>query len=78
MRFEIKTIISIILFLFLCAMSMACVILGFALISIADTTIIDSMQIMDWILCITGAMFVFSSFIFVNLLGKVRRFIYGI
>ena len=54
-------------------LSIASIVMGFTIISFAETTFINQMLLGDWILCITGATFIFSSFIFINLLGKVRR-----
>ena len=72
--FRVKTIMSMMLFFFLMMLSIASIVLGFTIISFAETTFINQMLLGDWILCITGALFIFSSFIFINLLGKVRRF----
>ena len=48
-------------------------ILGFMVIEMANTTIIENMLLTDWILVLTGTVLVLGCFVFIQLMDLVRR-----
>jgi len=71
-RYNYRLLISMGAFLFLIMFGALQIILGFFLIGLAETTTIEMMNALDWVVVLTGSIFIFSTFITIQLMKKVR------
>tara|TARA_X000001388_G_scaffold18724_1_gene12109 strand:- start:7719 stop:7949 length:231 start_codon:yes stop_codon:yes gene_type:complete len=73
MSYNARVLGAISVFLILLFLGATSMILGFMVIEMANTTIIEDMLLTDWILVLTGTVLVLGCFVFIQLMDLVRR-----
>jgi len=70
---EMKRVLtSMLLFMLIIMVGAMQLILGFMVIGLAETTIIPNMNSYDWILVMTGSIFVFSTFLTLQFMRYIK------
>ena len=70
---EMKRVLtSMLLFMLIIMVGAMQLILGFMVIGLAETTIITNMNSYDWILVMTGSIFVFSTFLTLQFMRYIK------
>ena len=73
MSYTAKILASISIFLILLFLGVISIVLGFMVIEMANTTIIENMETSDWVLVTIGTVLVFGCFVFIQLMDLIKR-----
>ena len=73
MSYTAKILASISIFLILLFLGVISFVLGFMVIEMANTTIIENMETSDWVLVTIGTVLVFGCFVFIQLMDLIKR-----
>ena len=73
MSYIAKILASISIFLILLFLGVISIVLGFMVIEMANTTIIENMETSDWVLVTIGTVLVFGCFVFIQLMDLIKR-----
>ena len=73
MSYTEKILASISIFLILLFLGVISIVLGFMVIEMANTTIIENMETSDWVLVTIGTVLVFGCFVFIQLMDLIKR-----